>query len=149
MEKRPSSMLSDEEKRERRRSLVAFQIFENCTSPRRTSARKKQKVGVQSLVMRALSSQQCSRLTLRRRWMCGGCLTNQGNRYNSSIPVETSEVPEPSKSIPLEQRSPESINVIKNKEDTNADRSHLKNRGQYFVTTPIFYVNGGNSVESH
>ena len=23
-------------------------------------------------------------------------------------------------------------------------RTHLKNSGQYFVTTPIFYVNGGN-----
>jgi hypothetical protein len=79
--------------------------------------------------------------------MCGACLTNQGNRYNSSIPLETLEVPEPSKSIPLEQRSPELINVTKNKGDIT-DRPHLKNRGQYFVTTPIFYVNGGNSFET-
>lgn len=119
-----------------------IQIFEKSVPSRGTSLRKTKFDGHMP-VMRTLSLQRCSRLLVERRRTCNVCLANQAKRYNSSIPFNPSEVPQPSESVHLGQVVREESTVVKDKEDVHPNRPHLKNRGQYFVTTPIFYVNGG------
>src|SRR5438552_1457362 len=93
--------------------------------------------------MRGLSWQRCPQLPFRR-WTYEICLQSQKFSYSSSL-ASTLSGPrgeEPLDATPLEPPPTESI-VRKSKAEVNAARGHLKNRGQYYVTTPIFYVNGG------
>jgi len=111
---------------------------------RRTFSSKATQSTVHSCVMRGLCSQRCPRLLLRRQWTCIICLQSQNFFYSSSLASTLSGPPskEHLDATPLEPPPTESI-VRKNKAEVNASRGHLKNRGQYYVTTPIFYVNGG------
>jgi hypothetical protein len=95
--------------------------------------------------MRSLPSRRCTRMLTERRWTCGSCLTSQVKRYNSSISTDTSRVSQPSIPLPPGQALPEDGRLSDATDGNGVTRSHLKNHGQYFVTTPIFYVNGGNS----
>ena len=94
--------------------------------------------------MRGLSWQRYPRILLQRQWTCRICLQSRTRRYNSSFASTLSgpRSEEPLTPTPIEPLPTESI-VRKSKAEVNAARSHLKNRGQYYVTTPIFYVNGG------
>ena len=94
--------------------------------------------------MPGLSLRRYPRPFSQRQWTCRICLQTQIKRYTSSLAATLSGPPseDPLNPTPIEHPPTESI-VLKSKAELNAARPHLKNKGQYYVTTPIFYVNGG------
>jgi hypothetical protein len=81
------------------------------------------------------------------RWICVNCRWRQSRRYNSTlaspVPDSSEELGEQTQSISPNHL--EAKKVVPHKKD----RTHLKNYGQYFITTPIFYVNGGSSSRKY
>ena len=75
------------------------------------------------------------------RLICQVCLRQQARQFSRSIALTTTEILPPRIRAEVGSAEPESQDV--NSGPLTPKRPHLKNSGQYYVTTPIFYVNGG------
>ena len=126
-----------------KRSPVEFGIFENLFLLELPSA-KATTSSLHSRAMPGLSPRLYPRIFTKRQWTCTVCLKFQIKRDASSLAATLSgpRSQGPLNPTPIEPPLTESP-VRKSKTEVNASRFHLKNRGQYYVTTPIFYVNGG------
>ena len=120
--------------------VIRWRFSENHFIDRRTSTTRKHCCG-----MRRLSPHRFSRSLQIRQWTCAQCLLQkQTIRRSSSI----SSAP---KLHLLDLNNGSSSSVARDQADSDADhkkprQGHPRNTGKYFVTTPIFYVNGGTPL---
>ena len=80
-----------------------------------------------------------------KRWTCSNCLRQQFRPLSSSVASPIPDFPTDSQPKTDLEESSETVEGGEAGRPAAAKpvRRHLKNYGQYFVTTPIFYVNGG------
>jgi hypothetical protein len=82
----------------------------------------------------------------RRQWTCNVCLHRSSIRYNSSTAPDPLPVAVPTEQKPEQPELPD-YPMFKIAETVRPEggwpQTHLRNKGTYYVTTPIFYVNGG------
>src|SRR5271163_543441 len=96
--------------------------------------------------MRDLYRQRFSRVLSSRIWTCSGCQQHRIRQFTMS---NSARQQEENLTGPLTQNPPHDDAAAYGEGETVTNkrqepkRTHLKNSGQYFVTTPIFYVNGG------
>lgn len=111
----------------------------------RRSQRDKSEIVYQD--MRDLYRQRLSRVVSSRIWTCSGCQQHRIRQFTmSNSPRQHEEnFPGPLKqNAPLDDAAADGEGETMTNKRQEPKRTHLKNSGQYFVTTPIFYVNGGN-----
>lgn len=85
------------------------------------------------------------------RWTCSKCLRQQFRPLSSSAVSPIPDFPTASqpKTDPEESSGTVEGGEAGRSVAAKPVRRHLKNYGQYFVTTPIFYVNGGSILGYH
>jgi hypothetical protein len=96
--------------------------------------------------MRVLYRQRLFRVLSSRPWTCSGCQQHRIRQFTTSNSTlheggNTLATSKPNNPLDAATADVEGGTVTHKRQEPK--RTHLKNSGQYFVTTPIFYVNGG------